>query len=85
VVDEKHGLIVSSDATNDNNDCRQFAEQIGRANETLNRKCSTACADSGYANNPEMEKVAKQDIGVIVPSKSQASKKIKPFAKRTLY
>ena len=82
VVDEKNGLIVSSDATNDNNDIRQFAAQIDRANETLGTKCSIACADAGYANNPEMEKIAKQDIKVIVPSRSQASKKVKPFAKK---
>ena len=82
VVDEKHGLIVSADTTSDNNDYRQFAEQIDLANETLQHKCSTACADAGYANNPELEKIAKQDIAVIVPSKSQASKKIKPFAKK---
>ena len=82
VVDEKHGLIVSADATSDNNDCRQFAEQIDRANETLQHKCSTACADSGYANTPELEKIAKQGIKVIVPSIVQASKKINPFAKK---
>ena len=82
VVDEKHGLIVSADATSNNSDSGQFAEQIDQANETLQHKCSTACADAGYANNPELEKVAKQDIKVIVPSKSQASKKIKPFSKK---
>lgn len=82
VVDEKHGLIVSADATNDNNDCRQFADQIDRANETLQHKCSTACADSGYSNTPELEKIAKQGIKVIVPSMVQASKKVKPFAKK---
>jgi single-stranded DNA-specific DHH superfamily exonuclease len=82
VVDEKHGLIVSADATNDNADCTQFAEQVNNANETLQRKCSTACADAGYANNPELEEIAKQDIRVIVPSKSQSSKKMNPFAKK---
>jgi len=82
VVDEKHGLIVSADATSDNFDSGQFAKQVDRANETLGNKCSTACADAGYANNPELEKIAKQDIKVIVPSKSQASKKLKPFSKK---
>jgi transposase len=82
VVDEKHGLIVSTDATNDNADCTQFAEQVNNANETLQWKCSTACADAGYANNPELERIAKQDIKVIVPSKSQSSRKIKPFSKK---
>lgn len=82
VVDKKHGLIVSADATSDNNDYRQFAAQITRAHETLERPCSTACADAGYANTPDMEKIARQDITVIVPSIPQASKKIKPFAKK---
>lgn len=82
VVDEKHGLVVTADITNENNDCRQFAKQINQANETLGHKCSCACADSGYANTPELEKTAQQNIKVIVPSKSQASKKVKPFAKK---
>jgi len=81
VVDEKHGLIVSADATSDNNDLLQFAGQIGQANETLQSACSTACADAGYANTPELEKVARQNIKVVVPSIAQASKP-KPFAKK---
>jgi len=81
VVDEKHGLIVSADATSDNNDLRQFAGQITQAHETLETTCSTACADAGYANTPELEKVAAQDIKVVVPSIAQASKE-KPFAKK---
>ena len=81
VVDQKHGLIVSADATSDNNDMRQFAGQITQANETLGNKCSTACADAGYANTPELEKIAEQNIKIVVPSIAQASKK-KPFAKK---
>ena len=38
VVDEKHGLIVSSDVVNENNDLHQFADQIEQANETLEKK-----------------------------------------------
>lgn len=81
VVDKKHGLIVSADATSDNNDYRQFAAQITRANETLERPCSAACADAGYANLPDLDKIAKEDITVVVPSIAQASKE-KPFAKK---
>jgi len=75
VVDEKHGLIVSSDIVSKNNDLEQFAEQINQANETLEKKCETACADSGYANTTELEKIDKQGIKVVVPSQRQASKK----------
>lgn len=49
VVDEKHGLIINSDVVNKNNDFEQLAEQTNRAHETLQKKCGTACADSGYA------------------------------------
>jgi transposase len=75
VVDEKHGLIVSSDVVNENNDLHQFAEQIEQANETLKKNCKTACADSGYADINELEKIDAQDIKVIVPSSRQISRK----------
>jgi transposase len=72
VVDEKHGLIVNSDVVNENNDCHQFAEQIGQANEVLGRKCKSACADSGYCDIDELEKIDNQNIEVVVPSHRQA-------------
>jgi len=74
-VDEKHGLIVHTDVVSENNDTNQFADQITQANETLGKKCDTACADSGYSNTDELEKIDSQDIKVIVPSQRQASKK----------
>ena len=75
VVDEKHGLIVNSDVVSENNDVSQFANQIEQANKTLGKKCERACADSGYADTDELEKIDKQEIKVIVPSQRQASKK----------
>jgi hypothetical protein len=72
VVDEKHGLIVSSDVVNENNDKHQFADQINQANEVLGRKCESACADSGYSDIDELEKIDNQNIEVIVPSTRQA-------------
>jgi len=83
VVDRKHGLIVTTDVVSKNNDLEQFAEQINQANETLQKKCDTACADSGYADTAELEKIDRQGIKVIVPSQRQASKKEpKPFDKQ---
>lgn len=82
VVDEKHGLIVNSDVVSENNDLSQFANQIDQANETLGERCEAACADSGYADTDELEKIDKQEIKVIVPSQRQASKKEpRPFDK----
>ena len=37
---------------------RQYAEQINQANEILPQKCKEACADAGYANIDEQEKIA---------------------------
>ncbi len=75
VVDEKNGLIVSGDVVAESNDLARFAEQIGLAHETLGGKCEVACADSGYANAEDLEKVDAQEIKVVVPSQRQASKK----------
>ena len=74
VVDEKHGLIVSSDVVNENNDLHQFAEQVEQANGTLGKKCQTACGDAGYADVNELEKIDSQGVKVIVPSAKQAEK-----------
>lgn len=80
VVDEKHGLIVSSDVVNENTDYHQFADQINQANEVLDKKCDTACGDCGYATVEELEKIDNQGIEVIVPSQRQASGKAsEPF------
>lgn len=75
VVDDSHGLIVESDVVNENNDLGQFAKQIEKANETLEKPCETACADAGYSNADELERIDSQDIEVIVPSSRQASGK----------
>ena len=81
-VDEKHGLIVTGDVVSENSDANQFALQVGRANEVLESKCKTACADAGYFNTEELKKVDSQDIKVIVPSQRQASHKdFGPFDK----
>jgi transposase len=75
VVDDRHGLIVHSDVVNDNNDLGQFANQVEQANETLEEPCKAACADAGYSNAGELQKVDAQGIRVIVPSSKQASGK----------
>lgn len=74
-VDEKHGLIVTSDVVSENSDSNQFALQVSHANDVLEKKCKTACADAGYADTEELKKVDAQDIKVIVPSQRQASQK----------
>ncbi len=72
VVDDKHGLIINTDVVSDTNDVNQFARQIEQANEALEKSCETACADAGYADTDELEKIDAQGIKVIVPSQRQA-------------
>lgn len=72
VVDDKHGLIVHAEAVEDTNDSGQFARQIDQANELLENPCQVACADAGYADTDELEKIDQRGIQVIVPSQRQA-------------
>ena len=72
VVDDQHGLIVHTEATAEVNDRQQFARQIEQANEVLETPCKIACADAGYADTGELEKIDGQGVKVIVPSQRQA-------------
>ena len=82
VVDKKNGIIVANDVVNQNNDYGQLENAVMQANETLDKPCQTVCADAGYANYDDIEKVESQGMDVIVPSKSQARKTpLPPFDK----
>ncbi len=81
-TDEKHGLIVNNDVTNENNDLRQFSSQVKQANNNLEEDCKTAVADSGFSKTSELKEVHEEGIEVIVPSQKQALKKTpKKFSK----
>jgi hypothetical protein len=82
VVDGKEGLIIHSDVVNDNNDLGQLAEQVERAQGTLSVAAETVCADAGYCQYEDLEKLDGQGLRVIVPSKTQAGHNTPgPFAK----
>jgi transposase len=70
-VDEKHGLIVTTDATNASNDKNQLATQIETANEIVDNQCSVAVADTGYASTEEMVAVAQNGITPVVPPRTK--------------
>lgn len=72
VVDDRHGLIVHAEAVRETTDVNQFARQVEQANEVLPEPCKVACADAGYADTAELQKVDAQGIKVIVPSQRQA-------------
>jgi transposase len=72
VVDDKHGLIVHVEAVSATSDVNQFAEQIEKAHEALEKPCAVAVADAGYADTEELKKIDDQQIQVVVPSQRQA-------------
>lgn len=72
VVDEKNGLIVHAEAVSETSDLNQFAQQIDQANEVLGKPCVVACADAGYADTEELQKIDGKQIKVVVPSQRQA-------------
>lgn len=82
VVDDKHGLIVHTDAVNAATDVNQFADQITQAEEVIKKECEVACADAGYADTEELEKIEQRGTKVIVPSQRQAlHSQERPFSK----
>lgn len=82
VVDDEHGLIVQAEAISDTNDKQQFARQIDQASELLKEPCKVACADAGYADTVDLDKIDTQGIRVIVPSQRQAlHEEESPFSK----
>jgi transposase len=72
VVDDKHGLIVHAEAVSETSDVNQFAQQIDQANDVLEKSCEVACADAGYADTQELQKIDAKGIKVVVPSQRQA-------------
>jgi transposase len=82
VVDDEHGLIIQAEAVSDTNDARQFARQVEQANELLEAPCKVACADAGYTDVLELDKIDQKGIKVIVPSQRQALHEAEsPFSK----
>jgi len=55
VVDDQHGLVVSTDVVADSNDRNPFSSQVNQAQKTLEASCQTVCADAGYANTNELK------------------------------
>lgn len=82
VVDDQNGLIVHADAVSETNDTDQLSAQVQHAEKVMERSCAAVCADAGYSNTEELEKLEGKDLKIVVPSQRQASDKPeKPFSK----
>ena len=80
VMDKKAGLIVHSEALSVSNDHYQFSDQIKKAEQTLGKEAKTVCADGGYWQVNDLEKISERGTQVIVPSRKQSLRgKLKPF------
>lgn len=72
VVDDKNGLIIHADAVSETKDINQLSEQVQQAKEVMGKSCEVVCADAGYSNTRELEKLDGENIKVVVPSQRQA-------------
>lgn len=83
VVDDEHGLIVSSDAVSASNDLGQMSGQIEQAQEVIGKIPQVAVADAGFADIEDLKRLDEQQIKVIVPNKQIVNgKPIGEFDKR---
>lgn len=71
-ADDKHSLIVSSEVVSDATDVGQLAIQAQNAQDNIGHPCQSVCADAGYANTTELQKVEQTQVQPIVPSQTQA-------------
>lgn len=75
VADDRNGLIAHADVVNEANDLNQLTDQILGAEAELGRKCEIACADAGYSDIVEIEKLESAEKTVVVPSQAQVADK----------
>lgn len=72
-VDDKHGLIVSTDVVASSTDAHKLSGQVANACAVLERAPVTVVSDSGYASAADAAKIDKK-IVVVMPSQQQVSK-----------
>ena len=71
VVDEKHGLIVQSEAVSQSNDFRQFRRQMEQAGENIGYPPEQGCADAGFYSLTDLAQVTRIAI-LVMPNIKQA-------------
>jgi len=75
VCDDAHGLIVSNDVVNQNNDSRQLEAQVEKVQSETEITPKTIVADKGYFNLKDIQSVHGQGIDVVIPEIKCASNK----------
>lgn len=72
-MDEKHGLITSTDVVTDGNDFNQFSQQISNAIDNTGLECETAVADAGYSKVDNIIEIDEKGIDVVMPNQKEAA------------
>jgi transposase len=67
-VDEKEGVIVAAEVTNEANDKRQMLPMLKKVEETEERKPEKAVMDAGYHSKDNLEKAEKAETDCYVTS-----------------
>jgi transposase len=68
-VDEKEGVIVAAEVTNEANDKKQMLPMLEKVEETMERKPEKAVMDAGYYSKDNLEKAEKAAIDCYVTSR----------------
>lgn len=66
VVDEKRGMIVAEDVTNEENDVHQLASMIGMVEDNAGGAADETLADGGYYASEELSKAEERGYSVLV-------------------
>ena len=74
VVDDKNGLIVSSEAVSQSTDVNQFGRQVERASEVTGKKPGVVCSDSAYFDVDDLKEPLDKGTIPVVPTKKEAQK-----------
>ena len=85
-VDQKHGMIISADATSQASDAHQLNPHIEQVKETLGRYPKEVCSDAGYYDLDHLSQTPP-GIALIIPSQEQSRREKsdqpeKPFDKK---
>ena len=73
-VEAKNKVIVTVGVVNECNDLNQAGVGLGEVEKELGQKPEQLVADNGYASRKNVEELAKQDIELIAPWKSDESR-----------
>ena len=66
VVDNKNGLIVAADVTNEENDKHQLVPMLEQVQEEVGQVAEETVADSGYWSGDQLAKAEEADLPVLV-------------------